>query len=233
MSPRSDFMAWAKVHADVFENQYAAVGLSQAQAAAFRAAYDAADLAIDEQDAAKFVARSATSNAAAQVDILQTVAGATVNLIRAFAEITNNETVYDVAQIPRPATPGPIPAPTTPTDLKAAFNLTTGAITISWKATQPQGASGTSYNVFRKAQGETDFTNLGSSTGKSFVDNTFFAGPDSVQYAVQAVRSSETSQLSAALVINFGRVNSGNGSQSYAIESTTTAPAPAPIGLAA
>ncbi|QQS09381.1 MAG: hypothetical protein IPK69_01790 [Phycisphaerales bacterium] len=218
LSPRLDFLQWCKTHADVFVNNAASIGLSPATASSFASAYDAARAAVDDQDAAKEAAKAATQEALEKVRLLQESAALTVATIRLFAESTDNPTVYNVAQITPPQPPTAVPAPNAATDLSAALDANTGNITIRWKATQPEGANGTTYTIFRRAAGEADFAPLGSSGRKSFVDETFFAGPDSVEYKVQAVRSGILGPMSATLLVSFGRTN-GEG---FTIESTTS-----------
>lgn len=217
-SPRLDFLQWCKTHTDVFVNNAAAIGLSPASAAAFSSAYDAARAAVDDQDAAKEAAKAATQEAQARLDDLLASASQTVGTIRIFAESTNNPTVYAVAQITPPQPPTAVPPPNPATDLSATLDANTGNITLRWKATQPEGAAGTTYSIFRRAQGQADFVILGSSGKKSFVDQTFFAGPDSVEYKIQAVRSGILGPMSATLSVSFGRVP-GEG---FTIQSTTS-----------
>ncbi len=221
LTPRLDFLQWCKTHTDVFTNAGPSIGLSTQQAAAFSAAYDAARAAVDDQDAAKEAAKAATQQALEKVRLLQESAALTVATIRLFAESTDNPTVYNVAQINPPQPPTAIPAPNAATDLSATLDANTGNITLRWKATQPEGAVGTTYSIFRRAQGQADFVILGSSGKKSFVDQTFFAGPDGVEYKVQAVRSGILGPMSATLAVSFGRV-SGAGGEGFTIESTTS-----------
>ncbi|QQS09721.1 MAG: fibronectin type III domain-containing protein [Phycisphaerales bacterium] len=219
-SPRLDFLQWCKTHADVFTNSAAAIGLSPASAASFSAAYDAARAAVDDQDAAREAAKAATQEALDKVRALMESASQTVSTIRVFAESTNNPTVYNVAQINPPQPHTAIPAPNPATDLSATLDAISGNITIRWKATQPLGAAGTTYSVLRRAAGQADFVNLGSTRRKSFVDEGFFAGPDSVEYKVQVVRGGIFGPVSATLFVTFGRVQ-GSG-QGFTISSTTS-----------
>ena len=46
---------------------------------------------------------------------------------------------------------------------------------------------------------------------KNFTDTTFNAGPDSVQYTVQAQRSDSTGTVSNILQVNFGTPGGGGG----------------------
>ncbi|MGD9689652.1 MAG: hypothetical protein AB7K52_06395 [Phycisphaerales bacterium] len=46
---------------------------------------------------------------------------------------------------------------------------------------------------------------------KRFVDNTFFAGPDSVQYAVQGQRADSAGPVSGPVTVSFGRAPGGGG----------------------
>ena len=74
-----------------------------------------------------------------------------MRLIRAFAESTAKPTVvYNLAQIPPPASPSPAPPPAQPTDLTVTLDASGGSLTLRWKAANPAGTSGTSYIIRRR-----------------------------------------------------------------------------------
>lgn len=208
-SPRSAFLTWCDAHTEVFADNAAAIGLSPGAAAAFAAALDAANLAVTAQAEAKDKAKSATSDLSLKMDTLSSLTGDIVRTIRAYAESTNNPGVYLLAEIPAPADPTQVPPPAPCTNLSATLDGATGNITIKWKATQPEGATGTSYIITRRAAGQANFSFLGVTGKKSFVDTTFTAGPDSVQYQVQGTRSDSTGPMSEILVVTFGRTGGG------------------------
>jgi hypothetical protein len=208
-SPRASFITWCDAHKDLFQANAASIGLSPAQATAFKTAVVDAQSAVTAQSIAKDNAVTTTTKLTEKIANLNASAAEMVRTIRAYAENTHNTNVYNLANIPPPVAPGEVPPPAMATDLTAALDASTGDITIKWKATQPEGASGTSYIVTRKALGQSSFAFLGVSGKKSFVDSTFTAGPDSVSYRVQGTRSDSTGPVSAILTVNFGRAPGG------------------------
>ncbi len=101
---------------------------------------------------------------------------------------TAGDGVYPLANIPAPSAGTPKPPPGQPTDLKVALDAT-GALGLSWKCANPPGASGTTYNVFRRIGAVGEFTYLGGSGVREITDETVPAGSALVMYKIQAVRS--------------------------------------------
>jgi hypothetical protein len=166
---------------------------------------------------------------------LRSSAGDVVRLIRAYAESTSKPiTVYNLAQIPPPATPTPMPPPGQPTNLTVTLTPADGALLLRWKVVNPPGANGTSYIIRRKLPTEGEFSFIGVSGRKEFVDDTLIAGPDSVQYTVQGQRSDSSGPLSEMFTVNFGRLPGGGmtamvdhrletGATGYRVETGATA----------
>lgn len=209
-SPRGDFLAWCEAHYAVFLSNAASIGLTTAQANEFKTAVLNARNLLSAADAAKFAYRTAVTDTNVGFTSLRAVAGNTVRLIRAFAENSSNpNAVYSLAQIPPPATPAPAPPPGTPTNLAVRLDSSDGTIIVSWKCTNPAGTSGTTYVVRRRLLNTDPWTVIGITGTKSFVDDTFFAGPDSVQYTVFAQRAGVEGVVSEILTVNFGRPAGG------------------------
>ncbi|QOJ14759.1 MAG: hypothetical protein HRU75_08955 [Planctomycetia bacterium] len=209
-SPRSAFLEWCQGHTAVFSANAAAIGLTSAQATAFTTATTAAANALLSQQQTRQEALVATQAAQEAFSELRSSAGDVVRLIRAFAESQGKPSiVYNLAQIPPPATPAPMPPPGQPTDLTITLTPADGALQLRWKCVNPPGASGTSYLIRRRLPGQSEWTFLGVSGRKDFVDDTLNAGPDSVQYTVQGQRSGSTGPLSAVFTVYFGRMPGG------------------------
>ncbi len=203
-APRSAFLEWARTHADVFVSNASQIGLTAAQAQAFKADAAAAEAAANEQAQAAQSAKIATQIANDKVSQLRTRARATVGLIKGFATSTNNMNVYSIAEIPAPVDPSSVPPPAQPTDMKVMLEPTSGALTITWKAANPVGSQGTSYIIKRRTSPTAQFEFIGVTGSKKFVDSTFAAGPDMVQYTVQGQRSDSAGPVSNIVVVNFG-----------------------------
>jgi hypothetical protein len=210
-APRSAFLNWCRDHTEIFVGSAAQIGLSSQQALQFRADVDAAIEADLTQSQARQSALTATQIANDKYSQLRARTRATVGLIKAFAEATNNTNVYNIAEIPPPADPSAVPPPGQPTNMKVAIEPGSGALTISWKAINPPNASGTSYIVRRKLPTQTSFEFIGVTGTKKFTDSTLSAGPDSVQYTIQGQRSDSAGPTSDILIINFGRASGGGG----------------------
>ncbi len=208
-SPRSAFLEWCAQHAGVFTDNATAIGLSAAQALAFKNAATVAVEADANQFAAKEAAKAATAAATMKTSDLRRIAGETVRVIKNFAETSNNPDVYILAQIPAPSAPSPLPPPGKPFDMIVGIEPGSGAITLRWKCDNPRGAAGTSYIVRRRTPDMADFEFVGVTGTKKFTDATFRAGPDAVMYTVQAQRSDSSGLASDILTINFGRSGGG------------------------
>lgn len=208
-TPRSAFLAWCQTHVPIFVEHDSEIGLTEPQALSFQTAYNNAAAATAAQDAAISAAKAATAAANDKVAILRNSASLMTRLIRTYATAHNNPGVYTMAQIPPPADPSEAPPPAKPIELSVELNNASGALTLRWKASNPVGTTGTSYIIRRKLPSQSAFTFLGVSGEKRFVDNTFTAGPDSVQYTVQGQRADSAGPESDAFVINFGKTPSG------------------------
>ena len=101
-----------------------------------------------------------------------------------------------------------MPPPGQPTNITVSLTPITGALTLKWKCTNPTGAAGTSYIVRRMLPGGA-WEFIGVTGKKEFIDSTLIAGPDSVQYTVQAQRSDSSGPISEGLTVNFGRLPDG------------------------
>lgn len=216
-SPRAAFLEWCGGHTDLWVARAAQIGLTPAQAAAFAAAADALQEAVRAQSEAQQAALAKTAAAEVALRTLRQQAGEAVRTIRAFAEAQTGagpgqptpQEIYNAAQIAAPAPLSPAPPPAEPRRLTIALDATTGFVTLRWKASNPPGASGTSYIVRRRLPGDAGFVFLGVSGVKRFVDDTLPAGTPSVQYCVQGQRAAARGPLSMILQVNFGRAADG------------------------
>ncbi|MCC6907026.1 MAG: hypothetical protein IT430_03715 [Phycisphaerales bacterium] len=211
VSPREDFLAWCNAHTQTFIDHAAAIGATPAQTAGFKVATENAANALTDLDIARGAAESATANTNLKFAELRKKAAEMVRSIRTFAENTGNPGVYVIANIPAPQPPQPAPPPAQPTDLTVSLDPTSGAPVLVWKASNPAGTQGTSYIIRRRTAVAADFEFVGVTGAKKFTDDSFFAGPDMVQYTVQGQRSDVAGPVSPIFTINFGRVGGGGG----------------------
>ncbi len=213
--PRSAFIEWCRVHGTVFSSHAEEIGLSLAEAQGFVDAAALGEQRFLEQKAAQEAARVATQRAAEAIARLEKDAGRLVAKIRAFAGMADApDDVYAAAQIAPPAQPSPQPPPARPTRLGVSLDPSRGTLTLRWKARNPAGTSGTAYIIRRRLPGESEFSFIGVSGEKWFVDETLVAGARSVEYTVQGQRANSTGPVSPIFTVHFGKLPSGAGSVS-------------------
>ena len=105
------------------------------------------------------------------------------------------------------ATPTPKPPPGTCSDFKVEL-LTDGSIRIAWKANNPTGLSGVTYQVWRRFGSEGEFSFAGASGEKKYIDSTIPVGTAQVQYQVRGIRPTAAGGW-AQFNVNFGMASSG------------------------
>lgn len=203
-----DLLDFCDNHVNTFMTNAVAIGLLPAQATAFKNAAGAARSNYNSALAADMAKKAATNTSQMSVTALRKNAADVIALVKAFADSTANPSVvYDLAQIPMPATPSPAPAPGTPTDFTATLDQS-GVVTLKWKCANPPGVGGTIYECARKVGGG-DFTFIGAVGTREFADTTLPAGSVGVTYQITATRST-TRGNPAQFNVNFG-VGGGGG----------------------
>jgi len=166
---------------------------------AARAAYNA-------QQAARNAAKAATNDFNIAVAAMAAAASDIIKQVRVKASTAGDGT-YSLAEIPVPATPSPIGPLGTAEKFKVTLSQT-GALDLSWKCSNPRGATGTVYQLYRRIGATGEFTYLGGVGEKKFTDDTVPAGAAQVQYQIQAVRSTSVGPW-ALFIVNFGVAGSG------------------------
>jgi hypothetical protein len=209
-SKREEFLKWCEAHVNVFADNFAAIGVPQATAAAFTAQVEELRVKTTQQTSARDAAKAATEAVTDSDGDTRQLASNIVRLIRTYAITTNNPAVYELAQIPAPSTGGVVPPPGRPTDFKVELNPE-GSITFRWKATHPEGSDRVVYFVQRKLITETAFRLVGGTGERAYTDDTLPFGVDGVQYIVTAQRGQVQGQASLPLGIFFGSVGGRGG----------------------
>lgn len=207
------FLLYLEAQAPVWEERAGEIGITPAEGAGVLDLLAAAKEAQFKRVALEAALRAAVDMQEAAFGELRGAAGALVARVRAYAEASDDpHAVYQAARIPPPRAGGGrrVPPPAQPRDLRVAIIPATGALELTWKATNPAGASGTSYIVRRRAEGETEFMFVGVTGEKRFVDATLLAGAARVAYTVQgqrggAGRDGGGGPVSEILTIHFGR----------------------------
>lgn len=197
-----DLLDFAEAHGQVWTGVFAQIGLSSAQATAFKAAATLARGNYNDAVSANLAKKAAYNLSQTTVTSLRQAASEALALIKAHADnAADPSAVYQAAQIPAPLPPAPAPAPGTPTDFTVALQQT-GAVTLKWKCANPVGVSGTIYEV-RRRTGSGSFMFVGAIGVREFTDDTLPAGSVNVTYQITAVRSTLRG-LPAQFNVNFG-----------------------------
>jgi hypothetical protein len=221
-------------HWPIWQTNQAACGLSAAQVLAVKTAAELCRSKYNAQQLAKNAAKAATSTFQATLSDLRDVGATTIQVIKTYADTTDNPGVYDLAQIPRPAAPGASLPPGKPKNITATIEPT-GALTLRWTCDNTEGdrrATGVFYQVYRKGPGEAQFANVGGSGTRAFTDESLPLGPDSATYIIQGVRGQIAGEASEQFTVQFG-VGGGGGLRSIAGTSTIVGSAPGLSSLAA
>jgi hypothetical protein len=168
--------------------------------------------------AAEQAAKVATSEWHSAVNAMSVAGSAIIDQIRAKAKITGGTSIYDLAEIPAPATPSPIPAPGQPTDLVITLTQS-GAFDMKWKCPNPSNSTGTTYNIFRRVGAVGEFSYVGGSGAREFTDDTVPTGAALIMYKIQAVRSTLVGPFATFNV--FLGVSSGGAMMIESVVQTT------------
>ncbi len=194
-------LQWYENHITPWTSNATDIGTNAAAMTDLAAKAVAARAAFNNQQAAADAAKTSTMTWHNAMSALSTAGSAIVKNIRSAAETTGN-TVYELAQIPSPATPAPVPPPGTPYAFTVELQQD-GTLVLKWKCDNPAGASGTVYQVYRKTPTQPDFVFIGASGSRKFIDATIVAGTTGVTYQITAVRST-ASGVPAQFTVNFG-----------------------------
>ena len=200
-----------------------AIGLTAPQMTSMTAKITAASAALTAHEEAKQAAKNATVALYDAVRAMGDFGSSLLKQIKATAE-RDGAQVYVLASVPPPAPPSPIGPLGTANDFKVTLSQT-GALDLSWKCTNPRGATGTVYQLYRRIGATGEFTFLASVGAKKFTDQTVPAGSAQVQYEIRAVRSTSVGPW-ALFIVNFG--TSSGGEMTTMVSEGTPVPPPAP-----
>lgn len=183
------------------------LGLTPEMVAAFGELLASADQAQLRAVRLRQAAEAAMLAADSRVSVARAAAAEIIRLIKNHATVEGDDQIYAMGQLSVPRRPrrNSLPAPTTPRLLNPQLN-TDGSITIRWRVRQPVNARGTSYIVERQLPGRSDWEHLGIVGGKSFTDDQLPIGIPYASYRVQPRRGGVVGEVSAALLVSFGRV---------------------------
>ncbi len=204
----ADRIAWVQSRTSLWTTNATAIGTTTTQVTDVVTKAAAAASALSAQEVAQNAAKAATDTLKAAMTAMTNSTMIVVEQVRTKAR-TSGDSVYPLANIPVPAVPGPRPAPGKPFDLKVTLDET-GILVLNWKCTNPQGTSGTIYQLWRRIGFDGEFVYIGGSGTREFTDETLPAGSSMVTYQIVAWRST-TQGPAAQFNVNFGVGPSGLG----------------------
>ncbi|MFI4916538.1 MAG: hypothetical protein ACIAS6_08550 [Phycisphaerales bacterium JB060] len=183
----------------------ALIGLSPEDAAALSASSAAAQSALDLRVAAVNTAKARTVTWHNAAEENRSLAQDLVRKIRGHAvQQADPDAVYAAAQIDPPKTPGELPAPEVPTNLKISLD-TEGRAVLTFDSTR---YGGTTWRIQRRivtSQGAiTPWASVDWVLERKFVDQATPSGVAGVHYRVRAERPSGISAFSTPVALPFG-----------------------------
>jgi hypothetical protein len=197
----TDALAWIQARAPKWVQSAGQIGLSEELAQEIADLAEEAKLRRLEADRAAASARSATRAWRASIRRAMDRTRAAVGAIKTHAAVTQDRGVYVLAMLSardKPGEAGPPNAPKNPRFLVRQG----GAVVISWDGGGPQG---TFYIVKRSLPGETGYTIMGTTTSKTFTDETLRVGVGEVKYAIDAQHGSHLVR-GDILIVQLGSV---------------------------
>ena len=202
-----------ETHLPAWEANPATIGLTADQVADLRASTTEARAAFNDAQQARNAAQAATLRQTQAVIKMAALGGSLIKTIRAFAETTDDTSVYSDANIPRPRRGSPLgPAPT-PTNLTFQPR-TDGAIELRWHAeTKGRTSFIIERQTFSPGQTESRFTLIGTSTARSFVDTNVPTGLERAVYRVTAERPGGRSEPTHGTTVFFGTQSQRNAAR--------------------
>ena len=202
---RPDAIDWLGAHLPVWTADPTSIGLTIDLVADLATKHSEALAAETDADEANNAKLAASASFRSKADTMRESAVAAVQAIKAFAQTSGDPSVYQAAQIPEPASPSPAEPPEAPSELTATF-INGGRLDLAWKGKGPQG---TFYNVLRRLDEADSYASIGTTTSKSFLDETLPGGTSRVEYQVVAQQTSNKVYGPEFIV----RLGSGNGAQ--------------------
>jgi hypothetical protein len=202
----ADKIGFYQERAPVWAASATALGLSAGEMTLMSGKVAEAVDALADDTAAKSAAKAATIRLHDAVADMGKFGADLISKIKGKAGQDGNS-VYAIALLPVPATPGPIPAPGMPEGLKVELKPN-GSLLLKWKCENAPGSTGVFYYVWRRTGESGEYAFLGASGAREFSDTTVPMGVASVTYQIQAART--TSKGDAAyFLVQFGTTAGG------------------------
>jgi hypothetical protein len=182
-----------------------AYGLSAPQAASYATLSDSYKVAYETIQTPSTRTKGAVAAKNAAKILLRVAASDLAKIIEGTSTVTDQQKIDLGLNVRK--TPGPMGPPGTCTDFKVKLHAD-GSIETTFKANNPTGMSGVTYQVWRRFGSVGEFTFLFGTGEKKFVDSTIPAGTAQVQYQIRGIRPTSAGAW-AQFNVNFGQTGSG------------------------
>ena len=211
-------ISWYEEHAALWVTNQAQLNLTAAQTTEMTGKVTAAKNALSEQQAAQTAAKGKTLALRQAVDELSAFGSDLLKDIRATAAAapSGGVEIYELAGIPAPALPSPVPPPGTASDFSVTLVPADGSLRLAWKCVNPANASGVLYEVERKLGAGGAFVMVGTTGSRKLVDATVPAGTSEVWYRITAARTTGKG-IPAAFSVMFGVGGAGAGQMTASV----------------
>lgn len=199
---RREKLQWIEARIEQWQQNQAQIGISVQQITNLKTLVGSASAAFTGAEFARAAAKNATRDF---YDAFNDMSGPTrdlINTIKAYAETTNNPSVFSLSSIEPPAPPTPAQAPSTPFDVSGSVSPT-GNATITWDADRSGASSGIFFMVERKRGNEATFSIIGGTAEKAFLDVDPRFATGTVQYRVKAQRGGLSSDWSVPIAFSI------------------------------
>lgn len=203
-----DLLDFCTEHDTLWQAVGSSVGIPPALLTQYKAVLGEAVAAVTAQNAARSDAKAATVLANDRVRELRASVAGIIRSIVTYADSQGDPAaVYAEAQIDPPSPRSPSEPPGQPTNITATLD-DEGNITLKWKCVNPVGGN-VVYIINRRDGGTGNFTQVGVSGSRVFLDDSLAAGPAIVQYQIRAYRGQTQGPASPIFTLQFGRTGTG------------------------
>lgn len=183
--PKDAPITWLENRIQAWTDNAAGIGLSSEQTTALGLLIQAARGSYNSALQSRQSAKTATVVQNEAIADMRGLATALIATIKAFADATDDENVYTLAEFDPPAPPTPSAAPVPPTDITLGLRPQ-GVIDLMWKGSIAQG---TTYEVQRSLDNGQNWTTIGSVPARTLSDGGVPGGTAQVGYRLRAIKT--------------------------------------------
>jgi hypothetical protein len=204
----------SQVFSDLINAGATSYGLTTLQATSYQTLHDdyVTKFLLAEAPATRTKGTILARNDAA--DLLRDKAAELAKIVEATPTVTNEQRA-DLGLSVR-KTPEPMGPPGTCSNFKVKL-LADGSIDMTWRANNPPGCTGVTYQVWRRFGSEGEFAYAGATGLKQYIDADIPAGTQQVQYQVRGIRPTAAGAW-AQYNVNFGKSSATGAMMASGVE---------------